>query len=509
VLCIKSAPTKEQERTGWSITAAHQIENVYFSPKIPQRGTACGCHNAGRLFRGEKGTPRGNYVTMGMFTVAILLMTLPVFVYLAVEGSKNTTTVSEVKSADLTGVEGWETCTMISKANDVYAPSDTSNFALVNVMESKTECAESLAAASPCKSEFNQISVSGSAFDWEDDAPRGLMVIDQSSNVWALNNVEYPTLTVYNPSDAAVTLESKGSTSLPGNPQGGASIVDMDSAGRVVSVYNITNGDSGLRYYDPSSETETFVELPVAPNAISVGSSDVVWFTHVYSETLRCQTKYNNSGQAPEIFKYDPLSDSVSQIASFTSDVGGTNVTSLNWLSVSPSGDLWGVTEENTNCGYESVNYDNKRVKIFKYDTTSQEISIVVDVTSYCISVNPFSSNHVGGPIGFTVDSNGIAWVSCGELEDTSGFFSNLVKYDTSSGTVSGTKYSSSSLGYLASDFNGGLYTIAAESGYLYKYDSTTESFVENLLSFKSGSYEWFVCGDKTLPGKYDSVIRC
>jgi len=47
------------------------------------------------FFEVKKGSPRGTYETMGIFTLGILLASAATFVYLAVEGSKNAITVSE------------------------------------------------------------------------------------------------------------------------------------------------------------------------------------------------------------------------------------------------------------------------------------------------------------------------------------------------------------------------------------------------------------------------------
>jgi len=389
---------------------------------------------------------------------------------------------------------------MISKENNAYAPSNTSSFSLVNVMESRTECAASLAAASPCTNNFNQISVSGDSLSWENYAPTGLMAIDPSSgNFWALNNADYPILTVYKPLDAAVTSEIKGDTIMAGSPTGGAYIIGIDSSGRVVSIYISTAG-YGLRYCDPSSETDILAALSIEPNAIAVDSSDGVWFTHAYnSETLRCRRKSTgSSGRAPGIFKYDPSTDIEAQIANFTHYSGRMNITGLNWLSVGPSGDLWGFIEENSNCN--PYNPNNEHVKIFKYDTSSEEVSVNVDITPHCMTLGYLGFYDSGGPVGFTVDSNGIAWVSCNGLIEAAGnSISTLVKYDTSSGSVTSSIYSYEDLGYLASDSNGGLYTIpSGYTAYLYKFDSTTESFVESLSAYTTGSYEWFVCGDTT-----------
>jgi len=129
------------------------------------------------FFEVKRGKPRGNYVTMGIFTLTILLASLSAFVYLAISGSEKTTTVSEIKSADLTGIDGWEKCSMISKENSEYAPSSDSTFMLVNVMESRTECAVSLAAASPCTHNSNEMFFNPGYFYFSNYAPSGLFAV--------------------------------------------------------------------------------------------------------------------------------------------------------------------------------------------------------------------------------------------------------------------------------------------------------------------------------------------
>jgi len=95
---------------------------------------------------------RGTYKIMGLLTVATLIVTSLTFVYLSFEGSKSTTTVTEVKAEDLSNKDGWGACTMISKVTDDYSLSENASFTLVNVMESKAECVTNLATAAPCES---------------------------------------------------------------------------------------------------------------------------------------------------------------------------------------------------------------------------------------------------------------------------------------------------------------------------------------------------------------------
>jgi len=450
------------------------------------------------FFQVKREKPRGDFNTMGMFTLAILFITLPMFIYLAVDGSRNTTIVSEVSGEDLTGIDGWETCTMISKVNDEYALDANTTYTLVNVMESKTECAAALAAASPCSSDDIQYNFDGSYVSWGEYAPYGLTVIDQSGNFWALDNSEYPTLYMYSPSTGTIAFESKGSTSLPGSPQEGGSIVDMDSSGRVVSIYNITGIEFGLRYYDPSSGIETLVALSVEPGAIAVDSSDNVWFTSAseVKQALNCIPADSEF----QIFKYDSSTNSESPVAIYP----GGNATSLNLLSIGPTGDLWGVSAEITsdNCDPSSGDSSNTYLlSIFTLDTSSgTTISTVKDITSY-VSLPSMVQ-------GFTVDVNGIAWVMVGIMSSNTGYSSTkFVKYDTVSGDISWGPFDSSiypsyigAPRQLVLDSTGNIYFMGPSystgpDASFYKYDVTVGTF-EYLMSYSRGYYSWFVCKD-------------
>jgi hypothetical protein len=76
---------------------------------------------------------------MRVLTFCVLAITLCTFVYLAYDSSLETVTVTEIKTVDLTGKQGWEECTMISKVTDAYSDSATAGaFNLINVMESKS-----------------------------------------------------------------------------------------------------------------------------------------------------------------------------------------------------------------------------------------------------------------------------------------------------------------------------------------------------------------------------------
>ena len=131
-----------------------------------------------------KRTPRGTYGTMGIFTILTLIATLTAFSFLAFEGSKGYTIVSEVKTEDITGTGGYE-CTMISKANDEYALGDNATFILVNVMESQAECAAALAAAAPCASDNLQFEASSDPTEVTfDDVGYGAIAFDFSGNLW-------------------------------------------------------------------------------------------------------------------------------------------------------------------------------------------------------------------------------------------------------------------------------------------------------------------------------------
>jgi len=441
------------------------------------------------FFEVKKGKPRGNYATMGVFTIAILFATVATFIYLAIDGSRNTTTVSEVMGEDLTGINGWETCTMVSKVNDAYAYSANSSYSLVNVMESKTECAVSLAAASPCDSDYVQFLATweSASVSWSTYAPTGLTAIDSSGNLWALNNdATYPTLYVYKPSTGETAFENKASTSLASSPSGDASIVDTDSSGRVISVYDsadasdYTNVYPGLRYYDPSSGTETLVELPVLPLAIAVDSSDVVWFIYWSQQYASCDPADNDYFT---IYKYDPSIDITSKVASFSSYTA-RNIMEVKWLAIGPSGDLWGMFKT-SNCNFLDYAY-----VLYKYDKSSATIIDVADLSSY------FDSSD---PSGFTVDSDGVVWIISDDGDAT------LLKYDPSTEDVTivatglTAEGATASCQGLVSDSNNGIYftNIINGDGSLYRYDTTSGS-LEALQSFSSSFVSWFVCGDAT-----------
>jgi len=256
------------------------------------------------FFQVKRGKPRGNFFIVGVLSAVILLATVATFITLAFVGSKHVSTVSEVKTADLTGVDGWETCTMISKVNEEYALSTNSSYTLVNVMESKAECTASLAAASPCTSEHIQLIEYDSSISYTFFSDSTTFAIDRSTgNIWAMVELEIGySLRVYKPSIGAATVEITIATPTPPT----TSAIDIDSTGRVVVAYSDYNNNKGLHYYDPSSGAETFVGLSVLPSAIAIDSSDVVWFT------------YNNYTLPTKILKYDPSTASETHVASFS-----------------------------------------------------------------------------------------------------------------------------------------------------------------------------------------------
>jgi len=411
------------------------------------------------FFQVKRGKPRGSIVMVGIFTVFILLATLVTFVILAYDGSKHVSTVSEVKTEDLTGIDGWQTCTMISKVNDEYALSTNSSFILVNVMESKVECTSSLAAASPCTSDYVQLLGYDSSFTnsyWDN----GMAIDHSSGNIWGPDSLsDGSSLYVYKPSIGAAVLENMESTSITTSP---TSAIDIDSTGRVVTAYY---GSNGIHYYDPSSGAESFIGLSVQPIRVAIDSSDVVWFS--------CQNYTLAKNWYSMIYKYDPSTNSEELVASFSNYTTGRN-TIIDLMSIGPSGGIWGV-----------ITIDYTLYNIFKYDTSSDEttISIVANVTIY------------GRPTGFTMNSGGIAW-----LLYASGI---LVRYDTLSGefvevdTLSKPSLNGASPYFqgLVSDSSGALFF--ARDGVLYRYNPTTET-LEALQDYTSGVASWFVCGDET-----------
>ena len=410
------------------------------------------------FFHVKRGKPRGNFIVVGILTVFVLLTTLLTFVLLAYYGSTQSHTESEVKTEDLSGV-GWDSCTMISKVNEEYALSANSSFTLVNVMGSKAECTASLTAASPCTSDYVQLVGYDSSPSNPNWAP--LMAIDQSTgNIWA-SSYDDGSLFVYNPSiGTAVTPKSTSTSYLEA--------IDIDSTGLIVMANN-----DGLTYYDPSSGAETYFGLSNQPTAIAIDSSDIVWLVYPYGTDTSTY-----EGVISKIFKYDPTTDSETEVISLTNSTLVENT--VSFISIGPSGYLWGVHRKMV---------DDSAVastSIFKYETSSTEttISAVADISS--------------DPTGFTVDSDGIVWVLY-----SSGMLS---RYDTLSGDLvevnTGLNVAGSSVlcDGLASDSKGALYFF--NGGYLYKYNPTTET-LDALQDYTSGVVSWFVCGgatESTLP---------
>jgi len=134
--------------------------------------------------------PKGSYRIMGVLTFTTLAATLTAFVYLAIAGSKTTITVSSIKTEDLSGTSGWDTCIMTRKVNDEYAIGNSSDYTLVNIMESESECLADMYGAAPCSSgNFGFVSTSSAVDETWGFSPYGAIAIDSSGNVWGQENV--------------------------------------------------------------------------------------------------------------------------------------------------------------------------------------------------------------------------------------------------------------------------------------------------------------------------------
>lgn len=452
-----------------------------------------------------KKRPRGTYRVMVLLAVATLIITSLAFLYLAIEGSKSTTTVSEVKTEDLSNKEGWDTCTMISKVNDEYALDGNASFTLVNVMESKTECASNLAAAAPCASFQFLASSDPSEVQW-DQSTYGAIAVDPSDNLWALDWVSGGSgnvfgFNVFSPSTGKTARDFTGAqaiyytSGLPGLLAVGANSVLYAYA----QVTGSTIGGHKLVVYDPATETETTVDAGIsavddAARALAVDTSGVVWIVNAVAF----------DGNAPnyqwDLVKYDP-STGADTIAYSNYDLA---IESNSFISFAPSGDLWGYGNFNNCTKWEIYSpgtyycnsdwqdgvsqYQQQVYKMFKYEVSSGEFSFVMDISSY------YDTTISGGAGygGFVVDSDGIAWLLF--------YDGTLLKYDTSSGDVSEIELAvpGSYCSGLAVDSLGDLLFSYLETSTerLYKYSPTSGTL--SALQTYQGSLVWFVCGDTT-----------
>jgi len=279
-----------------------------------------------------KKIPRGNYRTMSLLTIAVLVTTLFAFLFLSYEGSKATTTVSEVKTEDLTGIDGWESCIMISKANVAYALGANATFTLVNVMESKAECTSNLATAAPCASGSIHFEATSDPSDGllEQYAVKGAIVFGPDGNLWGLSTADdteslsisswHPKLYSFSSSTGEITLEYTSS----------ASVITLNKYGFIPGRWAINNstgtvyalhtfGSVGINIFNPSTGTEQVVDLSATSYfqaALAIDTFGGVWFLG------QSDSSYYMSGSYAEgaLFKYDPETSTVTTAIDLGSD---------------------------------------------------------------------------------------------------------------------------------------------------------------------------------------------
>ena len=100
----------------------------------------------------QETTPKGRSDTMRFFAVVAYIVAVIVFISLCVTQSQQYTIETVIKSADLSGSDGY-TCQMISKVTAAYTISSSEpvvGYELVNVMESASQFSSDIASANPC-----------------------------------------------------------------------------------------------------------------------------------------------------------------------------------------------------------------------------------------------------------------------------------------------------------------------------------------------------------------------
>eukprot|EP01032_Pedospumella_encystans_P026293 gene26293-29699_t len=106
-----------------------------------------------RQFFKSVGKAKSGLAPMFGFAVAAYIAVFIAFVLLVIDTSKNYINEVTIMSTDLTGSDGY-TCEMISKVTNTYTTRSntdpTTSYYLVNIIESKSQCQNNLAAADPC-----------------------------------------------------------------------------------------------------------------------------------------------------------------------------------------------------------------------------------------------------------------------------------------------------------------------------------------------------------------------
>ena len=410
--------------------------------------------------------------------VLVILWSIAIFVALAIIGSHDTSTQSEVSAYDKSGTDGWS-CDMVSKVTDKYALNDSlgTSYTLVNIIENHSTCLNSLSSldVDPCSK------LAFTASDYPSYTGSGnILLMDYSTYdiLYFGNALLSDSLFRYVPILGAVETEITDTSIVA---------VSVAYSKGIYWTLGEIGSESVLKSYQPESGAVQMVSFNdgCKAAAVAIDGNSMAWVARI------CYTNYVN------VYTVKGMNVSLNQeVASGYSPLESAH------LSITPSGDLYlGVFRGSSKTVSGALFYKFNEAKNGTFELL---FSMSMSYKSCNMAVDPTS-----GFIWLLVDTVGI--VVYDHDGNEMGAFDPREPTSVDLGSENSVELSELALSSsLLVDADHMAYF--SSGGVLYRFGPLTtdsETLLADMKSF-SGTSAWFVCGQQTqnnVPSTTESLL--